>query len=476
MLIVMRKIKFLLVAFIAVFMFSFIPSVYAEDGNYYELKFYEKYTQDDFSDEENALMVLILEQEDLLHYSAVYPKVTYYNSDNKLLFTLDYSSSDSNGIIEIGDNVTFQDSIEYIFTNDEKIQLEENYPELSGYRGVKLLFAESIENKECDSVCIESVELDSKSDKVKILSKPKYQDLTVKFDIKFRKLQDYVKYKIVINNTTNEDYAISEKSNFGNSQYITYEYGYEGSNKVAKKNSKTVMYITVKYNQKVPNEKFDKNGIFTEENNLIIVLDNDKGMLNVLKNPNTGHNLLIVFIVFLGVIGISFMLYKTTKHKKYLTIFIISLILLPFSIYAMEKLQINVDSKIQIARGDLKQFPVAVTRGRCVTDYSEAFENASRYTYEEGMTWEEWAESEYNVDHIKIFSTQDSANIEKDYSKWHHTYASSELIECCKNGENKSSELLFSCVKQFRSTSFSYSSLIVSDGLYVFENDLPCPV
>ena len=71
-----------------------------------------------------------------------------------------------------------------------------------------------------NNVVIESVTLDSKSDNTEIVNEATYQNLSIKFDIKFNEVNDFAKYKIVINNQTNEDYEISEVN--PNSQYVTY--------------------------------------------------------------------------------------------------------------------------------------------------------------------------------------------------------------------------------------------------------------
>ena len=59
-----------------------------------------------------------------------------------------------------------------------------------------------------------------KSDNTEIVNEATYQNLSIKFDIKFNEVNDFAKYKIVINNQTNEDYEISEVN--PNSQYVTY--------------------------------------------------------------------------------------------------------------------------------------------------------------------------------------------------------------------------------------------------------------
>ena len=85
-----------------------------------------------------------------------------------------------------------------------------------------------------ENISIESVTLDSKS-KNTIKSEATYEGLSIYFNIKFSKVTDYAKYKIVINNQSNEDYEITEDSNLNNSEYIIYEFSFERSKKNTKK-------------------------------------------------------------------------------------------------------------------------------------------------------------------------------------------------------------------------------------------------
>ena len=89
-----------------------------------------------------------------------------------------------------------------------------------------------------ENVNIESIELDSKSDTAEIITDASYSGLSIKFDLKFKEVNDYIKYKIVINNPTNEDYELSENNN--NSNYIKYEYSYDDGNKIIEKNKKSM--------------------------------------------------------------------------------------------------------------------------------------------------------------------------------------------------------------------------------------------
>ena len=101
-----------------------------------------------------------------------------------------------------------------------------------------------------DNVSIESVTLDSKSDSAEVVNEASFEGLKIKFDVRFSAINDFVKYKVVIDNKSNQDYEISEGS-ISDSQYIKYEYNFDDDNKIAEKNKKTTLFITIKYNKVV---------------------------------------------------------------------------------------------------------------------------------------------------------------------------------------------------------------------------------
>ena len=63
-------------------------------------------------------------------------------------------------------------------------------------------------------VTIESIELVDKSTAVTELSKPTVKGLNVSFDLSFSDLDDFAKYKIVLDNPTNEDYEVAKENEF----------------------------------------------------------------------------------------------------------------------------------------------------------------------------------------------------------------------------------------------------------------------
>ena len=226
-----------------------------------------------------------------------------------------------------------------------------------------------------DNVSIESVTLDSKSDSAEVVNEASFEGLNIKFDVRFSAINDFVKYKVVIDNKSNQDYEISEGS-ISDSQYIKYEYNFDDNNEIAEKNKKTTLFITIKYNKVVPNDLL-VNGKYNEEKALTISLGDKENVIN----PSTASSLfIIIFLAFITLI-ISIALFKTNKTT--LSILVIMFLLVPITVVGIEKIEIKVDSKIEIE-----------TPTFCVEFINEG--ETLYYPYEMGMNWMEYFDSSYN--------------------------------------------------------------------------------
>ena len=207
----------------------------------------------------------------------------------------------------------------------------------------------TIQNVNADgNISIESVTLVDKTETVSELSLPNVKDLSIGFDLSFVNVNDSAKYKIVIDNPTNKTYEISKESSFNSSEYLSYNYEFENDSNVVKKNSKYTMYITITYKKMVPDEQLVE-GKYIENNSLAIDLSDE------VNNPETGVNLLKYILILLSIIVLPLILYCRSKtiNKKYLSI-IILLLLIPIGIYAIEKLQIKVETQITISKETIK--------------------------------------------------------------------------------------------------------------------------
>ena len=101
-----------------------------------------------------------------------------------------------------------------------------------------------------NSVHIESVTLDSKSETI-TLAEAKYEGLSVNLDVKFGYVNEFAKFKIVINNPTNKKYELNLDGN-NSGEYLTYSYEYD-SNIINPKEIKTI-FVTITYKSEVPED------------------------------------------------------------------------------------------------------------------------------------------------------------------------------------------------------------------------------
>ena len=189
-----------------------------------------------------------------------------------------------------------------------------------------------IPNVYAADVSIESITMESKSDNTTIVNEATYSNLKVNFDVKFTKKDDYIKYKIVINNPTNEDYEITDTQNTKPSEYIKYEYTYDDNNKIVEKNKKTILYVTITYDKEVPEELLLTGETFQENNSITISLGNNE------LNPDTGRIIVKTLILIILILGIALTIYVNKINKKTLGVLLIISLFIPISVYALKQI------------------------------------------------------------------------------------------------------------------------------------------
>ena len=218
---------------------------------------------------------------------------------------------------------------------------------------VVIMMFVSIVNVDAAGVSIKSVKLVDKIGKATELSNPVPNGLDIKFDLSFVNVGDTVKYEVVLNNPTNKEYEIDTDKQFSNSNYISYSYELKDKTNRIKANSEVTLYVIIKYEKSVPAEKL-VNGQYIENNDMGINLLNE-------ENPSTANNIIYLILILLGVIGFTF-LSKNIKNKEYLIIFV-ALLLVPVTVFALEKLKLTVSTKITI---DVESYDVYYSIGNVI--------------------------------------------------------------------------------------------------------------
>lgn len=229
-----------------------------------------------------------------------------------------------------------------------------------------------------DTIKISSIDIEDISDNTLINKEPQVNGLSFSSDATFFEVNDFIKYKITVNNPTPEDYILSNDTKFSDNNYIKYKYEVDGDS-IIKSNSTKTMFITVSYNKEIEESNYEY------KNNMALNLTN----LN--NNPKTGSSNKVLTIV--SILMIVFGMYMVMKYgkKENLIVLIICLSILPLGVFAIETLKINIESNIVIEKE-------APTFKICAHNINP--ESCTTYRYKEGMIWNKWLTSKYNYNQL----------------------------------------------------------------------------
>ena len=233
---------------------------------------------------------------------------------------------------------------------------------------------------------IVSFEFDSKSADAESLSDPTFDGLAVNVDVQFHTLNDFIKYKITLKNNTDKDYDISATQNL--SEYVVV--GFETKNneeKVLKANSTMELYFLIKYTKEVPATSFESGSVYTTEEvkALELSVKEDKIVVEQ-KNPLTSVSFSTVLIPIL-VISVIVMIIFIKKKKAMQgigVVVIVTMLMVPIISKGLEKIELDVNARISIKHPSF------------FVDYHN--DESVEYLFDSGMTWEEFLDSDYNVD------------------------------------------------------------------------------
>ena len=216
-----------------------------------------------------------------------------------------------------------------------------------------IVFAQNVEIKE--------VKMVEKSENAEIVANPKINELAIDFNIKLNALNDYVKYKVILNNKDDVDYIIS-KSDFEDNEYISYDIESDNLEKLEAKKEK-VIYLKIKYEKKIPEEVFLDNK-YVLSNNFSFTLDDGKEEIvttnkttnkeEQIKNPETGiKDYGIIVGVSIGVLAI--VIYCFNRNKKFfkpLVLFLsFSFLIYPVVGKAIILMKFSMETTVTIEKG-----------------------------------------------------------------------------------------------------------------------------
>ena len=251
-------------------------------------------------------------------------------------------------------------------------------------------FVARAEDENNGDVTIESIELIEKTDDTTIKEEPTIVDLKIKFNIQFKKEEDYAKYKLVIKNNTDKVLWFDERELVNDEDYVSYSINYLDTSKAIKPNSDNVVILTLKYSKTVPSELF-RSALYSFNVTKPLVLSNERHILipNTLKTLSPIILILLISFITYG----GYLLYTNKKlSKNSIYLLLLSLLVIPFITKAEYRIEISADSNFSIYKkvartctfdGDV----VANTKyidGQYTYTY---YDNASIYNYVRGTGW-----------------------------------------------------------------------------------------
>ena len=211
-----------------------------------------------------------------------------------------------------------------------------------------LLFIPVIVNAaECDTskVYIDSISIDKNSN-VEELDDATVEDKNINLNLGMSDVGDNIKYKLIIKNTSNEDYLLDKNSIKLSSDYIDYSIESEDNSNIVKANSTKSVYLSVQYKNAVPESAYT-NGTFTDNISMKVNLSTNENI----PNPNTGIPIFIFIInILLFLIMLSYIQIKSNKYSKKILLIICLLMLIPIGVNALCKCELKINSSITIVK------------------------------------------------------------------------------------------------------------------------------
>lgn len=234
-------------------------------------------------------------------------------------------------------------------------------------------------NAKGKDVEITSIKLLEKTDSTEELTEAKIENSGIHFNLKFSELNANAKYEVKIKNNSNIEYKVSDSNQLSsNDSYITYKFDYDNGSDVIQPKSEKIMYITISYDKEVDESNFDGN-VYKSDNHINIGFS-DQESNDAIVNPNTSNNAIVVVSIILLLLFISILLIK--KKKASICMSLILTLMVPVVAKAIELFKFDIYAHIEIERAKT-EFTL------CGKD--------NVYQFEEGMTFFDWLESEYNT-------------------------------------------------------------------------------
>ena len=292
-----------------------------------------------------------------------------------------------------------------------------------------LLLPIMVLGEECKekNLLIESIEAVTTEGNIEELGEASIEDNTLILNLKMVEEGDLIEYKLLLKNNSTSNYEIKDIKLPKSSQYIKYSLETEGKDTIIKPGKEQEVYLRVQYIKEVEESSFE-NGQFHEDQTIVMNV-----MGEVMNNPFTGTNLLIIGMIILILLGIGYIIVLKKQNKEFLIIILALGLLLPITTKALCMLALNIESHIVIEKKTTFHLKIA----NCDSQTSSWIDDD--YEFEEGMTIKEWVESPYIqklIDTKKEENPMDPETSETDIEAFEREIRNKTLLLIVRNITN----------------------------------------
>ena len=225
--------------------------------------------------------------------------------------------------------------------------------------------------EKCDinKISIDDIKLKSLVGEAKELAKASANGMNINLNLSMNDIGDSIEYQMIIKNTSDKDYELDKNSLNISSDYIEYSFESEDKSSIIKANTDKRVDLKVEYVKEVPEDIFES-GVYSDNKSMVVNLSFNENKIeedikdpkdelnheaieitNKQENPKTSvKSFFLLLICVLVISGIIFLYLIKYKKKKTIALLLAVLSIIPIYVYANCKIDIEVNSKVQIKR------------------------------------------------------------------------------------------------------------------------------
>ncbi|MBR6133766.1 MAG: hypothetical protein IKQ29_03500 [Bacilli bacterium] len=203
-----------------------------------------------------------------------------------------------------------------------------------------------------NDIQIESITLDSTQGNIEQTTEPSTDNNQINLGLKANVIDDNAVYKVVIKNTSNQDYVFDQSSL--STDYLNYDITYEDNSDIVKAGESKTIYLKVHYATKPATENLT-NGTVTTQPKVTFNLQKEEEVktiieevVNAITNPNTNDKVLIYLGVLVISLIVTIVLLKKYKKLRNTTMLLILFLTTTQIVKAVCTCNLDINTELQI--------------------------------------------------------------------------------------------------------------------------------